>query len=53
MPSWCDDRPNDPLAKQRRRARLLWERAAHGATGEHEAQACRERAEDIHKRYGL
>lgn len=54
VPGWVYDRDVDGRqAKRRRTCRLLWERASHPSTPEHEAQACRERAEEIRRRYGL
>lgn len=42
-------------AKRKKRAvcRLLWERAAHRSTPAPEAELCKERAEEIRRRYGL
>lgn len=40
-------------AKKRGICESLWKRAAHPGTPEHEASACREKAEQLRARYGL
>jgi hypothetical protein len=54
-PSWTFQTHGDDeaTAKRRRTCRLLYERATHPTTPEHEATACRERADMIGKKYGF
>ena len=49
MPKWCYAKHGDTAeaAKRRRTCRLLMERALHAGTPEHEATACREKAERL------
>lgn len=55
VPEWCRERYSDDAAtaKRRRTCRLLYERATHGSTPQHEAAACREKADAMRKRHGL
>jgi hypothetical protein len=54
-PSWTHARSADDTAsaKRRRTCHLLFVRASHATTGEHEASACRAKAEQMRDRYGL
>jgi hypothetical protein len=54
-PLWCYPKAGEPRdqAKRRRTTKLLYDRACHDATNEHEAEACRDRAEEMRTKYGL
>lgn len=55
MPTWVFRQARDSAEQEKRRRRcyLLFTRALHEGTDEHEAQACRDAAERIRARYGL
>lgn len=55
MPTWVFPTAADTAlrAKKRRRCYLLFTRALHGSTTTFEAEACRQRAEEIRAEYGL
>lgn len=52
---WTAPRPGEPApsARARARARKLMDRATHPRTNGHEADACRQKAEQIRAKYGL
>jgi hypothetical protein len=54
-PPWCAECPSDTTtqARARRTARLLWTRAAHQGTTEHEATSCKAKAEHLRSKHGL